>query len=268
MDDLPVIAGLKHGQNPEVVVFAAEEARRRGAPLRIVHACERHGVGHGLFDDVRSSVLTDRRYAAVPVECVEINGATVDVLLKESGAASCLVIGTDDVAWTARAAGAGIARQVAQCADSPVVVVPRATHPGRSATGVVVALDEAVAMDGLLAYAFDAARSRREPLEVIHAAGIVSDYPEREDHHYKLDEAVDGWRDRFPDVTVRTAVEPGSPVATCLAAAAGASLLVVGQPSVPRVRVGSRSVVARLVRRSGVPMAVVPVGHRLDGPAS
>jgi hypothetical protein len=154
---------------------------------------------------------------------------------------------------------------VASHATAPVIVVPRTTLTGRRSSGIVAALDFSGELDGQLAYAFESASRQHERLRVIYAAGVTSDYPTRMSRSYLLRDVIERWRPRYPHVQVDLAVEPGHPVQTCVIASSDAALLVVGQPVGEHPRLMSQAVVARLLRRSGAPVAVVPLGYdRVD----
>ncbi|MET0821928.1 MAG: universal stress protein [Aeromicrobium sp.] len=266
MVELPVVLGIKPGQHPQVAAFAVAEALRRQTSLRVVHAGDDLPVSRALFDDVRQVVAA--RGDAVDVDFVVIDGDPAETLLDEAHLASTVVLGADDGPWAARALGTEIAHAVATHADAPVIVVPRTVPGGRLRSCVVAALDFGGEVDAELAYALETADRQHEPLHVIYAAGPTSDYPTRRNRWYHLEDTIDRWRPRYPGVQIQTAVEPGNPVHTCVIASAGASLLVVGQPAAEHPRLASRTVVARLLRRSSAPVAVVPVGYaRMGTPA-
>jgi nucleotide-binding universal stress UspA family protein len=73
-----------------------------------------------------------------------------------------------------------------------------------------------------------------------------------------LDDALDGWPDRFPTVPVRRVVEHDRPAAALIAAALTAELLVVGHRQRGLLdRLGS--VAHAVVHRSVCPVLVVPL---------
>jgi nucleotide-binding universal stress UspA family protein len=255
MSERPVVLGIKDRQHPEVLSFAMAEAARRGVPLRVVRAvAEQPGPGHRVTGGSHPS-----QDGTVRIDESVVVGPVVDVLLEESTTCSVLVLGADDAPWVSRARGVEISRAVASRAHAPVVIVPRTAVGARRTSGVVVAVDGSKAVEGQLAYAFEAARDRGESLMVIYVPGATCDYPTRQHHLYHLEDAVDRWRARFPDVVARTVVEPGHPVQTCVIASADASLLVVGQPTGEHPRLVARAVAAGLLRRSSAPVAVVPL---------
>ncbi|MCL8250471.1 hypothetical protein AERO_03665 [Aeromicrobium fastidiosum] len=262
MDGLPVVLGVRYGQHLQVAAFAAGEAARRRSALRVVHVTDDPATSLSLFDDVTAVAAPHR---GLVVEHATVRGDATQVLLDESRLASVVVVGADDTAWIARAIGTEISRAVVVRADTPVIVVPEAPSRRPRPSRVVVALDAGHQVDGQLAFAMHAAVLRAEPLHVVHAAGVGGDHATSSQRGYLLEQAVDRWRCRFPQVTVHTDVEPDHPVHACLAASVHASVLVVGQPLADHHRPASRAVVSRLLRRSAAPVAVVPRAHDRAG---
>lgn len=259
MAGFPVVLGAKQGQQPEVAAFAVAEAARRRTGLRVVHACDDAAVSLSVFDDLTQVVAGHGH--GVDVHFLVVGGDPVEALLQEAHRAAAIVVGADHGPWVARLLGAEISQTVATLADAPVIVVPPVLPGTRSRRGIVAALDVGGEVDAELAFAFQSADRQHEPLRVVHVAGATSDYPRRRNRWYRIEDTIDQWRARYPGVDVQTVVEPGHPVDTCVLASAHASLLVVGQPASEHPRLASRAVVARLLRRSNAPVAVVPVGH-------
>lgn len=258
ISELPVVLGTKYGQHPEVATFAVEEAIRREVGLRVVHASTDPAASRVLFDEVEQILAA--RGGRLSVDFRVIDGDAADVLLDEAQLASAVVVGADDAPWVARTIGMEISQRVAAGAEAPVIVVPRTTL-ARHPSGVVAALDFSGEVEDQLAYALETAARQHEPLLVIYATGVTSDYPTRRSQWYHLEDTVDRWREKYPQVTIRTAVEPGHPVHTCVIASTNASVLVVGQPTGDHSWLVSRAVVAKLLRRSTAPVAVVPLGY-------
>jgi nucleotide-binding universal stress UspA family protein len=254
----PVAVGVTDGQNLDVIGFALGEAARLGSPLRIIHVVE-DPAERGAWPDGIDRLLKDVT-GDVPVVRVTTSGDAATLLLAESRTAWCLALGADDPALTP-AHWSEVAQQVALHATIPVVVVPMARAAGPHAGHVLVAVDEAHAADGQLAYGLEAARQRGTDLDVVFGAGVTSDYPGRQVHMSRLEDIVDRWRPLHPSTSIRVSVEGGHPVESCIAAAQHASLLVVGRPQGKHPRIGSRSVASRILRGSPVPVAVVPLDY-------
>jgi nucleotide-binding universal stress UspA family protein len=255
----PVVLGTKHGEREEVLSFAVEEAVRRETRLRVVHASDNAHRAEAFVVSVERIVASQP--ADVEVDFVAVRGGATHVLLDEARSAAALVVGTDDVPWMGHVIGVDISQSVAARSSAPVVVVPPTVVDRAGSSGVVAALDSTGSVDGQLAFALETAARQGEPLHVICAAGVLTDYSSRLGRWARLEDAVDHWRARYPEVEVRTTVEPGLPVHTSVVASAGASVLVVGQPSGKHSRWVGQTVVARLLRRSFVPVAVVPLDY-------
>ena len=258
----PVTVGIADRQHRHLLGFAVAEAVRLDRPLRIVHVAESASEVSELPVDDGADLLDVP--ASVQVERVTLAGDAATVLLAESESAFCMILGADDPALTP-AHWSEVAQQVALHATVPVTVVPLTPVPEAPAEQVLLALDEAHATEGQIAYAIDAAERRGVDLGVVFGAGASSDYPERVAHTRRLEVLLDRWRALHPALSIRVTVEGGHPVASCLEASTHASLLVVGRPERKHPRVGSRSVASRIIRHATVPVVVVPYE---DSPAA
>lgn len=243
MPSSPVAVGTTDGQNSTAIRFAIAEAVQLDRQLRIVHVhagrerTAEEDIGHDL-DDLPS---------AVTIECVTAFGDPTEALLNESEKAVCLVL-----------PAGGVARQVAMHARRPVIVVPTALAVPATGARIVVGVDVKGPIGGQIAYAIEAAELRGVALEVVFAAGALSDYPERQQLLIQLEDIIDRWRLAHPRVQIHVSVEGGHAAQSCLAAGKHASLIVVGSPQSKHPRIGSWSVASKIVDRSTVPVAVVP----------
>jgi nucleotide-binding universal stress UspA family protein len=261
----PVTVGYISGQDPEVIRYALREAARQGRSLRVLQVIEDTDADADADDLGHLGDLTDQ-LRSVPVQHETRRGDAVTVLLDECENSSCLVVGSDEHApmLTRRSE---VAQHVALHASGPVIVVPGpAPSPAHtSATAILVAVDEAHASAGQLAYAVEIAEQRHAGLEVVFGAGAGSDYPGRMADALRLEDLLDPWRGRHPAVGIHLMVEGGHPVDSCLRASQQASLLVVGRPESRHPALGPRSFASRVLRRAAVPVAVVPVDYAPTG---
>lgn len=263
MMNLPVVVGITDGQNPGVIEYACEEAIRLDRPLRIVHVVE-DARAHEAVRERFSPELQDR-LLLVPSEEVTLFGSAEEVLLREAESASCLVLGPADPDPTSPH-WSEVARHVALHAAVPVIVLPTSAVQLHH-LHVLLALDMDHFADGQIAYAIEAAQLRGTGLNVVFAAGAGSDYPHRMAHVVKLEDILDPWRARHPDVSIRVLVEGGQVVNACVAAGSHATLMVLGQPRTKRLSLESWLVGSRILHRAVVPVAVVPFDY-LPTPAA
>jgi nucleotide-binding universal stress UspA family protein len=259
----PVVVGIARNQ-PAVLSCALDEARRLDTYVRVAHVVSRAELdrlngGPPLLDEVRQSMekIVDRPR----VDYFAWWGEPADVLAVESREASLLVVGGDELPWITKVTGGEVARKVSLTAHCPVVVVPSMDlNPGRVG-GVVVAVDGAGPIDGPLLFAFEAAHTRQETLQIITAAGSPQDHFGREARRQRLDEVTARGLAMFPDVHVLPAVDADHGVAACLLATQHASLLVLGRPIDEHAPWSPLGVAGRVLRRAKSPVAVVPLDY-------
>lgn len=252
----PVVAGVDGSDSARQAAFwAADEARRRNVPLRlvgVVHLPAFDYPGSGVpVDDfagragadaerrlatVRSDILD--RYPGLDVDTATRVGQPNAVLVEESADALLLVVGSRGLGGftDALVGSTGVALSVhGHC---PVAVV----RPGDPDGPVVVGVDGSPASEAAIALAFDEASSRGAELVAVHAwLDYASEVSYATARQYAVDwEAVDvhehellaqrlaGWQEKYPDVSVRRVVTTDRPVRSLLEQAAQARLLVVG----------------------------------------
>ncbi|MEV0632515.1 universal stress protein [Nonomuraea wenchangensis] len=225
-----IIAGVD-GSAPSLaaVEWAADDAARTGAELRIVHVLDLrpYEVFTGQQDPLRRAA---GRVAAAAKEVaharqpgVEVSSRVVEgvpgAVLRELEASE-LVVGNRGVGGFAGALLGSVTMEVAARARCPVVVVR--AEP-REETGVIgVGVDESDTCEPALGYAFERARSSGATLRPVHAwqVPVHAFAPEIT---YDLDEVraarqrlvstrLAPWRERFPDVEVAEDVQNAHPI--------------------------------------------------------
>jgi nucleotide-binding universal stress UspA family protein len=241
----PVVVGVDGSESAlHAVRWAAEEARRRNAPLRLVHvsflAPVRHPKQIAPPPDYSAALLDQGRHwlddaleaARRTVPGIEVvtdlrAGIVADVLIGESSSA----------------------------------------QPGP----VVVGVDGSELSDAALTFAFDAAAARSVPLVVLHTwldvnmAGSWTALPWTIDWDWvqaeeetSLAEHIAAWRDKYPNVEVRPTVVRDRPDRALLEHGAGAQLLVVGcRGRGALTGMGLGSVSQTLLHHAECPVAVV-----------
>ena len=256
----------------QALEWAAAEAAVRCRALRIVHVVPRLWTADPFGNLITSADEPAMREAAeaVVAEAVEQARSVVPSLEitthLEATAPGAVAEAVNDETLIAigrrlrsgllgRFAGSP-AERVAQRTGVPVAVVGLADHPSRgpSAGRVVVGVDGNAGPASALGFAFRAARRRGTGLTVLHAYDsrhlVTSD---------ALDDALQVWRDAFPDVEVRREFVPATPAQALVAEAPGAAMVVLGPGRHGRLRRTLFGSVARdVVRSASVPVAIVP----------
>jgi nucleotide-binding universal stress UspA family protein len=268
----------------QAVVYAAWEAERRGAKLRMVHGylvptpCLTPLAP--LFDDdelraaardklAETARVVRARRPRLPLETAAVRASGAEALIEESATASLVVLGSPHHGGFARSPIGSVASPVVAGARGPVLVVQRsevvpAPIPGAGAVLVGVhGLDDSPAV---LEFGFEEAAARDVPLVAVHVwsgthVGIESGSRRQDFAERILAEAVASGHARHPQVRLRRLVVPGPAAARVLldlAREVGAGLLVIGSRD-RRGIIGSRcgSVGSVLLSHAEVPVAVI-----------
>lgn len=260
-----VLVGVDGGECALAAVrWAAEEAQRRGAPLRIVHAApylaRKVEPGHIPPELPRARRITGQAYTVarhtaggVHAETEVVPGEPAAVLLRESQDAQLLVLGIATTGAMDELVRATVAQRVVARSDTPVVVVPRSRGhaPADRPVAAILGLGDPDDDEPVVAWAADAARRSGVPLTVLQPrpprAGGVS--------------AVD-WEERLPDLEVTARDLPGATPDDLLKAVCPAPVMVLS--------VGHGTFLHRLLdgphryllRHCTSPLALVPPVHR------
>ncbi|MFF5337710.1 universal stress protein [Streptomyces sp. NPDC013181] len=276
----PVIAGIDGTPDSLLAAgWAADEARRRGAPLLLLH-------GHD--PSFLTDADTERRageealagalaWVREHYEDVEVRAELADrpeaELLAERGRdALMIVVGSRRPGPVTGFLLGSVGLRVLSRATCPVVLIRGGDVSGRPRKGEVVAgvPEEDHEAEPVLDFAFRAAAAHGVPLRAARAwdlpamftnrSGVLglSDRPAElaEQHRRALVTLLKPWRRRYPDISVTEHVEVGFAAEMLVSLAAGAQLLVVG-----RSRAGSRyvgHVVHSTLHFANAPVAVVP----------
>lgn len=174
--------------------------------------------------------------------------------------------------WTGALLGA-VASRVVSHAACPVAVVHASSRAAPRAQGVAVAIDGSPMSAVALAHAFHHASVRGVDLLVIHASWTRASMSRTPDtrvdqvnqEELLVSEALVGWAERYPDVTVRVSLLVGPTVLAITEAARDAELLVMGchRHGLRRLLLGS---VSRGVLKHA-PCTVLIVRERVAHPA-
>lgn len=266
-----VVVGIS-GDQPDLLSYAVGMAEMLDAPLRVLHAYSFQTNSADLSlgrDTVAASsavgqrVLDEARTRLDPYEGLDVDYSLrpeppAFALETESRDAAIIVLGTDDVGWFDRLAGANVAQRVAVHSSCPVMVVP----PGTSAPDmddIVVALDVDNVVEDALDFGFDLGERTASPVRVVTVLPSDFDTEERSWRDGRLKGYVAEWRKRFPHVNARHEVITGRPAAELGHGSPPTRVVVVGRPNQPhRAPLLSRRVAGSLVRSAHCPVAVVP----------
>jgi nucleotide-binding universal stress UspA family protein len=278
---LPVLVGIDGSDaGAKALLWAAEEARRRGSVLQVAHAGDVTTVPRGDPNDVESTaygrqLLADAiatlvdDFPELDVSPVLRDLTAAQLLIELSAEAALLVVGTRGRNRLAGLLLGSVSRSVAGHSRCPVVLVSERTVPN-GATGDVVAgvsgspagraaLQLACAEAALRGVAVRAVRSLAETDYTIEPyADLQLDAEQwRRSQQALLDQCVAEAAETYPDVPIKPQLV-GAPAHLALVdAARDAALLVVGcrRPDAAYLsRVGP--VASWLMHESPVPIAL------------
>lgn len=254
------------------LAFAIDQAVAERRPLTLVHA-------RGSTDTDSQRLLAAAREAvtssAPGLDVHEILrvGDPRDVLLAVAREASLVVVGSRGRGPVRSVLLGSVSVAVTRHATCPVVVV-RPGNRGLVRHGVLVGADGTERSQVVLNFAFRQASLRQLPLTVLHAsldlgAAVTAAHPVGrqgeglEEQRLLLAECLGGWREKYPDVPVRTELATGLADECLLRMGRRMNLVVVGSHhggAASEVLFGS--VAAAVVEHSTCPVAVVPTGSR------
>ena len=266
------------------VRWAADEAARRRAPLRLVTAfgwTDDVTVGQpGLGTRYRDILLDQsRRALAAAVDTArgrqpelalshELRiGYPIGTLADEARRAQLLVVGDRGLNRVEGLLVGSVGVALASHAACAVVVVrgPELDDPTRP---IVVGIDGSPVSEAAIGFAFQAAAERGAPLVAVHTwwdtfldPGLTTQLFRDEDQVYEqeqLAERLAGWSEKYPQVKVTRTVARDRAVHLLLEQSHGAQLVVVGSHGhgeLAGLVLGSVS--NALVHKAGCPVAIV-----------
>lgn len=286
-DSAPVVIGVDGSPGSRNAVrWGLDLARRRGCPVRLVHAYDpavhdirvgstyQVGVLVDVFDAARDRLQASLADAAESHPDLRITTHLVDdsaagTLIDESRGAEAVVLGTHGARGFSTLVAGSTTMNVATHAHCPVVAVPTGEAQAFRGRGVTVGVDGSEQAAGALDYAFREAAETGQSLTAVHAwtepvtpAVIAAALPLSEDptrrareEHDLLMSWVEPWAGKHPEVVVSRQVVHEHPVRALASAAEGAHLLVVGC----RGRGALRSMLLGSVSHGVLHLATCPV---------
>ncbi|MEP6853286.1 MAG: universal stress protein [bacterium] len=285
-EDGPVVVGVDGSPEADTaLVWALDEARSRGVPIRLVHGAGRdrtlsmaelyayvpvpdpaqvEGVARRLLAEAATRAHDLAPHVLVTTH---VHDDPVSALLEESESASTVALGSRHLGALGSAVLGSVGGAVAARAACPVVVVRGPAALAAESAAVVVGVNAGEESQAALAFGFDIASRRSLPLHAVlcwHPDRLAemlwrAEPPAPTRVEAWLSEAVAGWRERYPEVRLHSAVVRDHPVAGLVAASTAQHLLVVaarGRRSFAGTLLGSVS--QGVLHHATCPVAVVP----------
>jgi nucleotide-binding universal stress UspA family protein len=282
----PIVVGIDGSDSALAATrWAAAECARHRAPLRLVHGFllpargyldilitareARQAMENQAKEWLDQAARTARSVEPdIDVQTEVVGDAPVAALIRESGSARMVVLGSQGLGGFTGMLVGSTAVSLAAHGRCPVVVVRGTAVEGGP---VVVGVDGSPASEAAIAFAFEAASTREVPLTAVmtwtdflvdsayNQSRLAIDWAQvEEDERRLLAQRLAGWQEKYPDVRVDRVVLRDRPVRALLRLAENAQLLVVGthgKGGFSGMLLGSTS--QALVYHSPCPLAVV-----------
>ncbi|MGE7434225.1 universal stress protein [Kitasatospora sp. NPDC001175] len=281
----PVVFGVdaRHPGQP-ALAWAADEAVRRRAPLRMVHAESPFRLGLGGFDGVVSRksgcspgeealdeavAFATGRHPGLDVAAFLLEGAPAQVLCRQSEEAQLVVLGSRRLNRLEEfLSGGSVAVPVSAQAACAVVVVLEPEDAVCRSPYLVVGADGSRASEAAVDYAFETAAVRGADLHALWVweptlLDSADEVLALQKCRRLLFETMAERAERHPDVTVSRQVVRGHPVEELARASEHALAVVVGRRGrggFTGMRLGS--VPHGLLHRAHCPVVTVPTSGR------
>ncbi|BFV60788.1 universal stress protein [Kitasatospora sp. CMC57] len=281
-----VVVGIDGSAQSETAArWAAEEARRSGRSLRMVHVA---AAGGGVLPPAGEPVerlpepvaeIRDRIAAALPelaISCVRVTGSPSYALAAAGERAGLLVLGSRGLGVVVGTLVGSVGLRTASHIRCPVVLVRDGADDGTADTAgeVVVGVQGDRPCDAVLAFAFDQAARRGAALRAVEAwrppvrryvtQAQVEQPAIREslaaDRLVHLQDALGRWREKYPEVPTHAEVVGVGAADALQAASRKASLVVLGRraPGHPTAAPRLGVVAHAVLHHAHSPVAVVP----------
>jgi len=285
MSAQPIVAATDGSEESlRAAEWAAREAALRGAPLRIVSAAAllpRMIGGHAMsgYDTVADTMREHRDQAlaaaaeraakAAPgllIDTDHLDGPPAEAVTASGSGALMLVVGSRGVGGFAAMVLGSVSRYAATHASCPVVVVREAAASARRQVGIGIGDLENTAS---LTFAFEEAALRKASLIAVHSwhlpesdisrAGPTfpesAGYVAETETAKRLEQLLDDWRAKYPDVPVSQDLARGHPGRALAGLSARADLVVLGRRTAHH---GPGSVMHAVLSHAHGPVVTVP----------
>jgi nucleotide-binding universal stress UspA family protein len=252
MATMPVVAAVDGSEESLLAAeWAAQEAQRRGAPLRLVSAVTMPPRMHARHADPRTVAdeLSDESARALSeavtrskevssgllIDASVLPGPPALAVTASGSGALMLVVGARGAGGFAALLLGSVSRYAAMHAASPVVVVRQETNAVHGE--IVVGIGDPLDATATLAFAFDEAAVRGASLVAVHcltwnpAASWQPGGAERvvAQAEWNLAAALRPWQEKYPAVPVRSDMPHGHPARVLASYASRADLVVIGR---------------------------------------
>ncbi|WP_062348786.1 universal stress protein [Herbidospora yilanensis] len=266
------------------VEWAADDAARRGAWLRIVHVVDRSPYElaaspelDAALSEVACRIMSGAEKTArarrpgLPTRLENIEGRPADVLRGLADESAGLVLGSRGMGRTAGSILGSVSMQVAGHSTGPVIIVP--DRPRRRVGEIVVGLDDTADCHRPISYAFEKADLHGAEIRALHAWSLPThSYAPAIDYDLNTVRAgqravatsrLARFRTRYPALPVSDDLRSAHPVEALVEASREADLVVVGAHGRGRAdSIVMGSVSRRVLRHARCPIAVVrPCGR-------
>jgi nucleotide-binding universal stress UspA family protein len=284
-----IVAGADgSAESIQAVEWAAQEARLRGAPLRIVsaaelfprmtpapHAVDIETMAAGMRRNREHVLATAARAAAemapgIMVDVDPLEGPPATAVTHAGSGALMLVVGSQGGGAFAAMVLGSVGRYAALHASCPVVVVREGTMAMNR--HVVVGVRHPGDCEAALGFAFEEAALRKADLMVVHAWQAPrsvppppAEYPllpadaAQAEAATELEHLLRGWREKYPDVDTSFDIVHGHPGRVLAGLSARADLVVLGRHDVHRRGIpGPARVAHAVLSHAHGPVVTVP----------
>lgn len=285
-----VVVGVVDTAEQRLVVRqAAEEAARRGAVLRILHAVEwpappgsAESTGRGATAEQAEQVIATfaeavaQQFPQLEVVPDVVSGPPARALIDRSSAGALVVVGHRGTGGFPRLPLGSVSLQVATHSECPVLVVRPGERAEPRENRVVVGVDVDDLPSGPMEFALEAAKARGAALEAVYVAtrpellGTGPTGPSLMDHdavsssaQAALENVLASYRSDHPGLDLQGHVKRHQPAHALVDASRHARLLVVGshgRTGLKRLLLGSVS--GKVLHTALCPVAVVPTAHQ------
>jgi nucleotide-binding universal stress UspA family protein len=248
------------------VRWAAQEAARRNAPLRIVHAApvprwrtDPDPTPHARRVAAQAYTVAKHTEAGVRSVTEVVPGDAATVLLTAAAEGQLVVLGKSTTGAVDEWVVARVAVRVAARSSRPVVLVPRprgAAAPDRP-VAAVLGIGDPGDDERVAEFAAEAARRANTALTVLQTRRPHSPVPD-----WTEDDAE--WEQRFPGLEVRRSELPRATAAQVLGATCPAPLIVLSAGHGTLLHRDLDGPHLWLLRHCTSPMALIPSVHHAE----